>query len=139
MSVLTGQSVASTPNTSMPARAGWVPTGMQTPDPVEVGVRAIALHQLLVAAHLGQSRPVEDNDEIGHAHGAETVGNQDVMPTSAARQLLGMRRGCVAFEQLVFGLRVQRRCRLVEHHQKRQRTHVATDSASFCHWPKLSS
>ena len=52
-------------------------TGTRGLDPIEVGVRPVALHQLIVAAHLGKSRAVENDDEIGHSHGAEPVRDQD--------------------------------------------------------------
>ena len=70
-----------------------MPTGVQPPGS---GRGRRTGHRAASAARgcpLGQSRPVEDNDEIGHAHGAETVEGQDGDAADiAARQLLGMPR-----------------------------------------------
>ena len=91
-------------------RCFWCPV-LGGLDPIEVGVRPVALHQL-VAAHLGKSRAVEDDDEIGHSHGAEPVRDQDRNTADvAALRLLAARRLRIAFEELVFSLRVQRRRR----------------------------
>src|SRR4029450_5297663 len=95
-------------------------------DPVEVGVGPIAPHELVMAAYLDESRAVEDDDQIGHPHCAEPVRDQDRDGTDVtARRFAAMSRRCIAFEQCMFGLGIQRRGRLVKHHQQRHGPHVA--------------
>jgi nucleotide-binding universal stress UspA family protein len=42
-------------------------------DPVQLAVLPAMIQQLVVRAHLGDARPVEHHDEVGHPHGAEPV------------------------------------------------------------------
>src|SRR5258705_4506680 len=70
-------------------------------DAVELGVGPALRHQRLVGADLGYAGAVEDDDEVGHAHRAEPVRDED----RDALGPLGRRR--VALEQRVFGLGVQ--------------------------------
>jgi len=42
-------------------------------DAVELGVQAAFRHEVVVGADLGDASAVEHDDEIGHAHGGETM------------------------------------------------------------------
>jgi nucleotide-binding universal stress UspA family protein len=46
-------------------------------DPVQLAVPAALVQKFIVRAHLGDARPVEHDDEVGHPDGAEPVGHQD--------------------------------------------------------------
>ena len=77
-------------------------------------------------ADLGDAGTVEDDDEIGHAHGGEAVRDQErdtpvgVLPTCT---------GGVALEERMFRLCVDRGRRLVEYEQERM---VAYETACEC-------
>src|SRR5713101_6639690 len=86
----------------------------------EAGVAAVELHQLRVRALLHQAAMFEEDDAVGAAHGREPV--RDVHGGAAARE------GTQPLEEVVLGLRVERRRRLVEqqdlgvtHERARQR------------------
>ncbi len=70
------------------------------------------------------------DDAIGHAHRGEAVADQDGDPPGG--QL------AEALEDLVLGLGVEGRGRLVEHEHLASRM-KARASAIFCHWPPESS
>src|SRR5262245_18594341 len=46
-------------------------------DAVQLGVRAALGHEFVVRADLGDARPVEHDDEVGHPHGREAMRHQD--------------------------------------------------------------
>jgi tetratricopeptide (TPR) repeat protein len=95
-------------------------------DAVQVGVAAVAGKQFLVAARLRDAGAVEHHDEVGHPDRAEPVRDQDGHAPVLPRLPGG---GGVALEQLVLGLRVERRRRLVERHEQR---FVAHEPAGKC-------
>src|SRR5713226_92972 len=87
-------------------------------DAVQLRVLTAFGHQFIVRADLHESRTVEYDDEIGHAHRRETV--RDEYRDAAAVALAGAaRRRGVALEQRVFSLCVQRGGRFVEDQQQR--------------------
>src|SRR5215472_5738479 len=89
-------------------------------DAVEVGVAAAAGKQFLMAARLRDAGAVEYHDEVGHADRAEPVRDQDGHAPLPPGFPGG---GGVALEQLVLGLRVERRRRLVERDEERLVAH----------------
>src|SRR5262245_7801921 len=46
-------------------------------DAVQLGVGAALGHEFVVRADLGDPRPVEHDDEVGHPHGREAMRHQD--------------------------------------------------------------
>src|ERR1700730_15331517 len=93
-------------------------------NPVELGVLSAFRHQRFVSADLSDARAVEHDDLIGHPHRAEPMRDQnsDLSLPSVARATVAPFISCgsrVALEERVFGLRVERRCRFVEHEQER--------------------
>ena len=99
-------------------------------DAVELGVLAAAGHQVFVGADFDQVGAVEDDDDAGHAHGAEAVRDQDrdaaeIVWRGAIAVARTVRRGGVALEQGVLGLGVERGGRLVEDQQQRLVAHEA--------------
>src|SRR2546421_348035 len=93
-------------------------------DAVQLRVLTALGHQLIVRADLHESGPIEHDDEIGHADGRETVGDED--RDAAAVALAGAACRCgIALEQRVLSFRVQRGGRLVEDQQQRLIAHEA--------------
>src|SRR5713101_7180221 len=88
--------------------------------PEEAGITAVELHQLRVRALLDEAAVLEEDDPVGAAHSREPVRDVDRRaPTSERTQPL---------EQVVLGLRIQRRRRFIEeqdlrvaHERPRQR------------------
>jgi len=77
-------------------------------------------------------RAVEYHDEVVHPDGAEPVRHQD--GHAPVRPCLA-RRGGVALEQLVLGLRVQRRRRLVERREQRLVSHESAGQGELLPLP----
>jgi len=50
-------------------------------NPIQLGVLSAARHQLFMRADLDEPRAVQDDDEVGHADGAEAVGDEDRDPS----------------------------------------------------------
>ena len=75
-----------------------------------------------MGADLDEAGAVEDDDEVGHAHGAEAVRHQD---RDAAIVAVAAGAGRVALEQRVLGLGVEGGGGLVEHQQQRLVAHEA--------------
>ena len=71
-----------------------------------------------MASHLDDARAVENDDQVCHPHGAETVGDQDCDPAVPVGWVaVGFTAACgggVTFEQGVLGLGVERGGGLVE-------------------------
>src|SRR5262245_19531424 len=86
---------------------------------VELRVLATLLHQRLVRAVLGDARAFEHYYQVGHAHRAEAVRDEQ-------RDAIAARGRGVALEERVLGLGVERRSGLVEHEQQRLLAHEAT-------------
>src|SRR6266576_2751311 len=92
-------------------------------------------HQLIVCADLHEPGAIHHEDEVGHAHRREAVGDED--GDAAARVLAGAACcGSIALKQGVFGLRVQRRCRLIEYEQQRLIAHEASRQRQFLPLPE---
>ena len=70
-------------------------------------VNAFGVQQLLMAAHLGNSAAVDNDDPVGHAHGGKTMGDQD--------RHFPLGELLKALKDFVFGLRIQRCRRLIQH------------------------
>ena len=73
-------------------------------------------------ARLGHARTVQDDDEVGHPHGAESVRDED---RDLAMARIGRAAGAIAshrvgitLEQGVLGLGVERRRGFVEHEEQ---------------------
>src|SRR5258705_5546492 len=104
------------PPPSLPVRRGL--------DAVELGVRAALGHEVLVAAGFDDPGSVEDDDEVGHGHGAEAMGDEegDAAALGGTRALLpaaSARGARIALEERVLGLCVEGRRRLVEDQEER--------------------
>lgn len=77
-------------------------------------------------ADLDDTRAVEDDDEVGHADGRESVRDEDRDPALCLALTRSRCRG-VALEQRMLRLSIERGCGLVEDKQER---FVAHETAS---------
>ena len=80
-------------------------------DLVELRVGSAPRHQLRVVTHLDHACPVHHDDPVGHADGAEAVGDEERDAPVGAGVARG---GGIALEERVLGFGVEGRGRLVE-------------------------
>src|SRR6202035_3334569 len=99
-------------------------------DSVELRVLAALGEEGFVGSRLYHSGAVQDDDEVGHSHGAEAVGDEEGDAAVDGRLAGGScgassRRRRVALEEGVLGLGVEGRRGLVEDEEERAVAHEA--------------
>src|SRR2546423_9975052 len=82
---------------------------------VQVGVEPLLGHEFLVCAHLTHALPVEDHDQVSHAHGGEAMADKQGKPTVLTYLPCGSSK---ALEQGVLGARVEGGGGLVEYEEQ---------------------
>src|SRR6185437_15932306 len=81
---------------------------------VKLRILARFRHQLFMASRLHYACSVQNNNEVGHAHSAETVRDKD---RNAALGVVLARCGGESFEQGVLGFGIKRRRRFIQNKQ----------------------
>src|ERR1700735_3771211 len=84
----------------------------------QVCIVAILSHQLLMAAMLDDAAVLDDDDLVSHAHGGESVRNEDC--DTVAGQIAKM------LEDIRLRFSIHRRCGLIQHQDVCLRTHEGT-------------
>src|ERR1700730_1016198 len=104
-------------------------------DAVELSVVAAGGEEGFVGAGLDDAVAVEDDDEVGHAHGAEAVRDEDGDAAGGGGLARGSRGaaggGGVALEEGVRGLGVERGGGLVEPQEQRALAHEAAGESEL--------
>lgn len=109
--------------------AGWSVVGCRL-DTVQLRIRTLFCHQLLVCAELYESCSIEYNDKIGHADRRETMGHENRDAAGVASPDVSRRCG-IALEQRMLGLCIQCGSRFVEYQQQRLIAHETARQSEF--------